>query len=256
MTATPAALLELAGRLAEPAPLTEAARRLLDPWLERIRAGGLRLRRQRDERGIHRLSARRAPRPAGWSTAPTGSPGWSGSRPEPLSPGEVREATRLSLSYTPNDLVVLDWAAGFVADTDCADTLQVIEFANVQLLEFRHIDDRLDDRLEAAYRLIRPERRPSLAAAVLAAPRRRRPPDPRDGDRGDQPVRAGRQRPEADRRPLPGPGLRGRLERGSTSAAGSRASAASSRPSATCTTSWSSRPAASAWRPSRSPSSS
>ena len=78
---------------------------------------------------------------------------------EPLSPDEVREATRLSLSYTPNDLVVLDWAAGVVADTDCADTLQVIEFANVQLLEFRHIDDRLDDRLEAAYRLIRPERR-------------------------------------------------------------------------------------------------
>jgi hypothetical protein len=28
----------------------------------------------------------------------------------------------------------------------------------VQLLEFRHIDDRLDDRLEAAYRLIRPEK--------------------------------------------------------------------------------------------------
>ncbi len=76
-----------------------------------------------------------------------------------MSPGEVREATRLGLSYTPTDLVVLDWAAGFVADTDCADTLQVIEFANVQLLEFRHIDDRLDDRLEAAYRLIRPERR-------------------------------------------------------------------------------------------------
>jgi hypothetical protein len=65
----------------------------------------------------------------------------------------------LSLSYTPSDLVVLDWAAGVVADLECADTLQVIEFANVQLLEFRHIDDRLDDRLEAAYRLIRPDRR-------------------------------------------------------------------------------------------------
>ena len=51
---------------------------------------------------------------------------------------------------------MLDWAAGVIADRDCADTLQVIEFANVQLLEFRQIDDRLDDRLEAAYRLIRP----------------------------------------------------------------------------------------------------
>src|SRR6185312_5976487 len=78
---------------------------------------------------------------------------------DPLSDAEVREATRRSLSYSPHDLVVLDWAAGFVADRDCAETLQVIEFANVQLLEFRHIDDRLDDRLEAAYRLIRPGRR-------------------------------------------------------------------------------------------------
>ena len=96
----------------------------------------------------------------------------SGSRRNPLSPDEVREATRLSLSYTPSDLVVLDWAAGVVADLECADTLQVIEFANVQLLEFRHIDDRLDDRLEAAYRLIRPEATPSLHPLSLATARR------------------------------------------------------------------------------------
>jgi hypothetical protein len=76
-----------------------------------------------------------------------------------LSTGEIREATRLALSYAPNDAVVLDWAAGVVADRDAADTLQIIEFANVQLLEYRFIDDRLDDRLEAAYRLIRPTER-------------------------------------------------------------------------------------------------
>lgn len=75
---------------------------------------------------------------------------------EPLSAQEVHEATRLNLAYSPGDLVILDWAAGLIADRDCADTLQIIEFANVQLLEFRHIDDRLDDRLEAAYRLIHP----------------------------------------------------------------------------------------------------
>ena len=64
--------------------------------------------------------------------------------PGPLSHEEMADATRLAISYAPNDLVVLDWAAGLVADRDCADALQVIEFANVQLLEFRHIDDRLE----------------------------------------------------------------------------------------------------------------
>ncbi len=157
MSASPAALLELAGRLAETAPLTEATRRLLDPWLGQIQPAvyDYAISEMSEEYIVFQLGGRRT--------------GWLEHRADwiaglvrlesgPLSASEVREATRLSLAYTPSDLVVLDWAAGFVADTDCADTLQVIEFANVQLLEFRHIDDRLDDRLEAAYRLIRPER--------------------------------------------------------------------------------------------------
>jgi hypothetical protein len=158
VTTTPTALLALAGRLAEPAPVTDAARRVLVPWLEQIQPAVIDFDVSElfEEYIVFQLEEPRT--------------GWLDDRAEwiaglvrlegsPLSPGEVREATRLSLSYTPSDLVVLDWAAGFVADTDCADTLQIIEFANVQLLEFRQIDDRLDDRLEAAYRLIRPERR-------------------------------------------------------------------------------------------------
>jgi hypothetical protein len=158
VTATPAALLELAGRLAEPAPLTEAARQLLGPWLRQIQpaVSDFALSAMSEEYILFQLAERRT----GWlEHRADWIAGLVRLESDPLSPGEVREATRLSLSYTPSDLVVLDWAAGFVADTDCADTLQVIEFANVQLLEFRHIDDRLDDRLEAAYRLIRPERR-------------------------------------------------------------------------------------------------
>jgi hypothetical protein len=44
-------------------------------------------------------------------------------------------------------------------DSDCDETLQTIEFANLQLLEFRHIDNRLDDNLSAAQHLIHPQRR-------------------------------------------------------------------------------------------------
>ncbi len=71
-----------------------------------------------------------------------------------LSAEEVTEALRLRLRYSPNDLFIPDWAAAVLIDRDCEETLQTIEFTNLQLLEFRHIDDRLDGSLKTAYRLI------------------------------------------------------------------------------------------------------
>ena len=158
---TPQALLQLAGILAEPASLNEAARALLAPWIERLAPSVYEFAysSMSEEYIVFQLSERTEKwleHHADWIA------GLVRLDAEVLSRDEIREATRLALAYTPSDLVVLDWAAGFVADSDCADTLQVIEFANVQLLEFRHIDDRLDDRLEAAYRLIRPQRRRRL----------------------------------------------------------------------------------------------
>ncbi len=153
-----APLLALAEELADLAPLVAAARLVVMPWLERIKpiVVEYELSAFSEEYVVFELGEQ--------------SPEWFDRHTDwiaglvrlesgPLSEEEVREATRLSLSYTPTDRVTLDWAAGFIADSVCADTLQVIEFANVQLLEFRHIDDRLDDRLEAAYRLIRPPRK-------------------------------------------------------------------------------------------------
>lgn len=72
----------------------------------------------------------------------------------PLSPGEVTEALRSHMSYGPDDLIVADWAAAFVLDDDCDEVLDTIALANVQLLEFRHLDSQLDQQLDAAYPLI------------------------------------------------------------------------------------------------------
>jgi hypothetical protein len=80
----------------------------------------------------------------------------------PLSAEEVAEAVRLHLSYSPDDLLVPDWAAAVLVDCDCDETLHTLEFANLQLLELRHIDNRLDDSLAAAYRLISPLSRARL----------------------------------------------------------------------------------------------
>ncbi len=147
-------LRRLAGELADPAPLHAAARLVLAPWLERIKTvvNGFDFSEMSEEYIVFQVAEVRddwLPAHADWVA------GLVRLETDPLSPPEVQEATRLALSYTAGDLVVLDWAAGFVADRDCEDILQVIEFANVQLLEFRQIDDRLDDRLEAAYRQIR-----------------------------------------------------------------------------------------------------
>jgi hypothetical protein len=157
-------LLELAGELAEPTALNTEVRKTVHPWIERLRPAVIdyELSDLSEEYVLFQVAGARADwleSHADWIA------GLVRLESGPMSRSEVVEATRLSLSYTPEDLITLDWAAGFVADRDCADTLQVIEFANVQLLEFRHIDDRLDDRLEAAYRLIRPGRRPR--ASVL-----------------------------------------------------------------------------------------
>ena len=77
---------------------------------------------------------------------------------EPLSPQEIDEALKSRISYGPRDLFVAEWSAAFLLDQDCGETLQIIEFANLQLLEFRFLDDQLDRRLGEAYRLIHPVR--------------------------------------------------------------------------------------------------
>lgn len=72
----------------------------------------------------------------------------------PLSESEIAEALRLHLGYSPRDLMVTDWTAAVVFDRDCGEILETMAFANLQLLEFRHIDNRLDERLKTAHGLI------------------------------------------------------------------------------------------------------
>ncbi|MBX7168287.1 MAG: hypothetical protein K1X74_18260 [Pirellulales bacterium] len=74
----------------------------------------------------------------------------------PLSVEEAAEAVRVRMSYSPRDLFVCDWSAAVLIDDDCDETLQTIEFANLQLLEFRDLDNHLDEQLAESYRTIGP----------------------------------------------------------------------------------------------------
>jgi hypothetical protein len=91
-----------------------------------------------------------------------------------LSRQQIDETLREPLSYSPHDLVLADWSAAFVHDRECRDTLSVLEFLNVQLLELRVLDARLDRALgrfsrevyqpESVWRAFRGAHRPAIRA--------------------------------------------------------------------------------------------
>jgi len=73
-----------------------------------------------------------------------------------LSDDERREVLQSAMSYYPNDLAVLGWNAAFVYDSAAGSetTMQLLEYANSQLLEFRHYDDLLTRELAVVYDLL------------------------------------------------------------------------------------------------------
>jgi hypothetical protein len=75
---------------------------------------------------------------------------------EPLSEQEREEVLRHRLSYLSNDLVVPTWSSALVYDTEAGvpATLEILEYANSQLLQFRYYDELLDARLARLYKEI------------------------------------------------------------------------------------------------------
>jgi hypothetical protein len=70
-----------------------------------------------------------------------------------LSDGERQEILQSRISYYPNDLVVIGWNAAFIYDNPAGaePAIQLLEYANSQLLEFRHYDELLTRELQSVY---------------------------------------------------------------------------------------------------------
>ncbi|MFL6306197.1 MAG: hypothetical protein ACJ72H_21925 [Candidatus Sulfotelmatobacter sp.] len=70
-----------------------------------------------------------------------------------LSEDERMEILASRMSYYPSDLAVIGWNAAFIYDTQSgAETaIQLLQYANSQLLEFRHYDELLTKELENVY---------------------------------------------------------------------------------------------------------
>ncbi len=73
-----------------------------------------------------------------------------------LAESERNEVLQSRISYYANDLAVIGWNAAFIYDSTAgAETaIQLLEYANSQLLEFRHYDDLLTEELESVYTLL------------------------------------------------------------------------------------------------------
>jgi hypothetical protein len=71
-----------------------------------------------------------------------------------LSADEIRDATTHHISYGENDIAIIDWDATLLFEREAEDVRAVLEFANVELLEMRYLDQQLDDALDEAYQAL------------------------------------------------------------------------------------------------------
>jgi hypothetical protein len=71
----------------------------------------------------------------------------------PLSEREINEVLRDSMSYYTTDFLVIGWTAALIYDTleGAAPVLDLLEYANAQLVEFRHYDNVMTRLLNAVY---------------------------------------------------------------------------------------------------------
>lgn len=79
--------------------------------------------------------------------------------PGTLSAEALADLTGRPVRYHGNDLFLADWNASFVVDPKHGDTVEVLEFMNVQLLELRFFDRLLESALDEAEGEARKERR-------------------------------------------------------------------------------------------------
>ncbi len=74
-----------------------------------------------------------------------------------LSRAEQDDVLQANLSYYPHDMIVIGWNAALIYDTHAgaATSLEILEYVNSQLLEFRHYDELLTRELDGVYKSLK-----------------------------------------------------------------------------------------------------
>lgn len=80
-----------------------------------------------------------------------------------LSSYEQSEAFKYHFSYTPQDITIIDWDRTVTIGMDLEDDVwDVLEYVNLQLLELRYYEKKLDKRLEEIYQYSRAKQLPVI----------------------------------------------------------------------------------------------
>ena len=80
------------------------------------------------------------------------------SEADPLSEQEIADVLSARVAFGRKDLALIDWNAALLVDEEPEDVLSVLEFANLQLLELRFLDQRLDRALDRSYEVLSADR--------------------------------------------------------------------------------------------------
>jgi hypothetical protein len=83
----------------------------------------------------------------------------------PLSDAERQEVLQSSISYSQNDVLIVGWLGALVygSSESTAASIQLLEYANTQLLEFRYYDGLLTELLSSVYRSLERQKIPFSA---------------------------------------------------------------------------------------------
>lgn len=76
-----------------------------------------------------------------------------------LSRQEVDDALARRIAYGLHDAAIIDWNAALIIGPEADAEHAILEYANVELLEMRLLDDQLDSALERAYAAVQRKRR-------------------------------------------------------------------------------------------------
>ncbi len=81
-----------------------------------------------------------------------------------FAPAEQADILQARISYYPADLLVVGWSAAFLYDSaeGASSTIELLDYANTQLLDFRHYDELLSGILAGVYRKLETRRGPLM----------------------------------------------------------------------------------------------